>query len=153
MPFDIRLEHPLAPTGSACSSNSREETPQRQHDRNFASRKRQRHQRLAIGGLAKRRSILRSHTDRVLALLRQRGVVDHQHGIAATDEPICLNKQFCFHWRRIPDPARNEVVQLIIFPKRKTLRHRLNAFAIARADQPRYVERAHLPPSFMTQPI
>ena len=87
------------------------------------------------------------------AFLGYRGIVDHQHGIAATDEPICLNKQFCFHWRRIPDPARNEVVQLIIFPKRKTLRHRLNAFAIARADQPRYVERAHLPPRFMTQSI
>src|SRR4029077_16914164 len=36
---------------------------------------------------------------------------------AAASEPICLNKQFCFHWRRIPDPARNEVVQWIIFPQ------------------------------------
>jgi hypothetical protein len=44
------------------------------------------------------------------------------------------------HRRRqagIPDPGGNEVVQLIIFAKRKSLRHRLNAFAIARADQPR----------------
>jgi hypothetical protein len=87
------------------------------------------------------------------ALLGNRGVVGHQHGIAAADQPIRLNKQFCLHRRCIPDPGGNEVVQLIIFAKRKPLRHRLNAFAIARADQPRYVERAHLPSRFMTQPI
>jgi hypothetical protein len=46
----------------------------------------------------------------------------------------------------------NEVVQLIIFTKRKPLRHRLNALTIARANQPRHVDRAHLPPRFMTQP-
>ena len=45
------------------------------------------------------------------------------------------------------------MVQLIIFAKRKPLRHRLNALAIARADQTRYVQRAHLSPRFMTQPI
>ena len=67
-------------------------------------------------------------------------------------EPIRLNQQFCLHRRRIPDPSGNEVVQLIIFAKRKPLRHRLNALTIARADQPRHVDRAHLPPRFMTQP-
>src|SRR5215510_8013433 len=36
----------------------------------FAARKGHRHQRLAIGGLAKRRRILRSNADRVLTLLR-----------------------------------------------------------------------------------
>src|SRR5258705_12052873 len=66
--------------------------PQRQHDRYFALRKRYRHQRLAIGGLAERRSILRSDTYRMRTLLGNRGVVDHQHGIAAADEPIRLNK-------------------------------------------------------------
>ena len=86
-------------------------------------------------------------------LLGNRGVVDHQHGIAAADEPIRLDKQFCLHRRRIPDPVGNEVVQLIVFAKRKPLGHRLNALAIARADQPRYVERTHSSPRFMTQPI
>src|SRR5262249_61812591 len=33
------------------------------------------------------------------------------------------------------------------------LRHRLNALAIARTDQSRHVERAHLSPCFVTQPI
>ncbi len=87
------------------------------------------------------------------ALLGNRGVVNHQHGIAAADEPIRLSKQLCLHRRRIPDPVGNEVVQLVIFAKCKPLRHRLNALAIAGADQPRHVERAHLPARFMTQPI
>jgi hypothetical protein len=40
----------------------------------------------------------------------------------------------------LPRPRRNEVVQLIAFAERKPPRHRLNALAIARADQPRYVD-------------
>ena len=44
------------------------------------------------------------------AFLGYRGVVDHQHGSAATDEPIRLDKQFCFHRRCIPDAGSNEVV-------------------------------------------
>jgi hypothetical protein len=38
--------------------------PQRQHDRHFTSRQCQRHQGLAVRGLAQRRSILRSDTYR-----------------------------------------------------------------------------------------
>jgi len=67
--------------------------------------------------------------------------------------PICLNKQFYLHRPCIPDPGRNEVVQLIVVAKRNPLRHRLNAFAIARTDQPRHVERTHLSPRLVTQPI
>src|SRR5262249_24661216 len=52
-----------------------------------------------------------------------------------------------------PRPRRNEVVQLIAFAERKPPRHRLNALAIARADQSRHVERAHLSPCLVTQPI
>src|SRR5215468_5572815 len=72
---------------------------------------------------------------------------------APADEPVCLDKQFCFHWRCIPDPGGNEVVQLVAFAQRKPLRHRLNALAIARTDQSRHVERAHLSPCLVTQPI
>src|SRR5262249_55985320 len=53
----------------------------------------------------------------------------------------------------LPRPRRNEVVQLIAFAERKPPRHRLNALAIARADQPRYVERTHLAPRLLPQPI
>src|SRR5262245_52862174 len=52
-------------------------------DWDFAACKRQRYQRLAVGGLAERRSILRGDTYRMHALLGNCSVVDHQHGIAA----------------------------------------------------------------------
>src|SRR6266704_1136934 len=77
-------------------------------------------------------AVLRSDTHRMRAFLGYRSVVNHQHGIVAADKPICLDKQFCFHWRCIPDPGGNEVVQLVAFAQRKPLRHRLNALAIAR---------------------
>jgi hypothetical protein len=86
----------------------------------------------------------------VRALLGDRGVIDHQHGIAAADEPIRLNKQFCLNRPRIPDPRGNEVVQLIIFAKRKPLGHRLNALAIAGTDQSRHVQRTHLSSRLVT---
>jgi hypothetical protein len=48
---------------------------------------------------------------RMRALLRYRGVIDYQHGIAAANEPIRLDQQFCFQRRCIPDPGSNEVMQ------------------------------------------
>src|SRR5665811_1313066 len=57
------------------------EEAQCHHYRYFTTRERQRHQRLAVGGLAQGRSILWRDTDRVLALLRHRRVVDDQYGI------------------------------------------------------------------------
>src|SRR2546430_698821 len=90
----------------------------------------------ASATLAECRSILRSDTHRMLAFLGNRCVVNHQHGIVAADEPIRLNQQFGFHRRCIPDPSRNEVVQLIALAERKLPSHRLDALAIARADQP-----------------
>jgi hypothetical protein len=85
------------------------------------------------------------------ALLRYRGVIDHQHGIAAADELIRLNQQFCFQRRCIPHSGGNEVIQLIVVSNRKLLRHRLNALAIARTDQTRHVERTHLTSRLVTQ--
>jgi hypothetical protein len=43
-------------------------------------------------------------------------------------------EQFYLYCKRVPDPGRNEVVQLIAFAERKPLRYRLNALAIARTD-------------------
>jgi hypothetical protein len=86
------------------------------------------------------------------AFLGYRSIVDHQHGIAAADEPVGLDKQFGFHSRRIPDPSRDEVVQLIVVTNRKPVRHRLNALAIARTDQPRHVNWTHLSPRLVAQP-
>jgi hypothetical protein len=53
--------------------------------------------------------------------------------------------------RRIPGPGSDEVVQLITFAERKPPRHRLNALAIARADQPRHVQRTHPAPCLVPQ--
>src|SRR6516165_6951464 len=53
---------------------------------------------------------------------------------AAADQPVCLDKEFGFHRRCVPDPGRNEVMQLIACAERKPLRHRLNALAVARTD-------------------
>ena len=153
VPFDIRLEHPLAPTGSACSSNSREETaatPARPELRLA--------QASAIPGSGSWQScpapkhIAQRHLPnaRLSWVSRYRRSPARHRG---RRRAYLLEQAVLFPLASHPNPARNEVVQLIIFPKRKTLRHRLNAFTIARADQPRYVERAHLPPRFMTQSI
>src|SRR5215467_5117724 len=50
------------------------------------SRPCQRHQGLAVRNLAQRRSILGSDPHRMHAFLGNRSVVDHRHGIAATNE-------------------------------------------------------------------
>ena len=126
------------------------EETQCHHYRHFTPRKRQRHQRLAIGRLAERRGILRSDTNRTIALLRHRGVVDDQHRILAADEPIGLNEQFRLQWRRIPDAISDEMVQLVIVARRQPRRHRLHALAIARSNQPRNIKRTHPPPRLVT---
>src|SRR5262249_32205009 len=95
----------------------------------------------------------RSDTNRMRTFLRYCSIIDHQHGIAAAYEPVCLYEEFGFHRRCVSDPGRNEVMQLIACAERKPLRHRLNALAVARTDQPRPVERAHLSACFVTQPI
>jgi len=127
----------------------KEET-QCHHYRHFTPRKRQRYQRLAIGRLAKRRGVLRSDTNRTIALLRHRCVVDDQHRIFAADETISLNEQLRLQWRRIPDAISDKMVQLVIVARRQPRRHRLHALAIARSDQPRNIQRAHPPSRLMT---
>ena len=65
------------------------------------------------------------------------GMATHyQHGIAAADELVRRDQQFCFNRGWFPDPDGNEVMQLIACAECKPLRHRLHAFAISRADQP-----------------
>jgi hypothetical protein len=86
------------------------EQPYCHHDRHFTPRKRQRHQCLAIGRLAKRRGILRSDTNRTIALFRHRRIIDDQHRIFTADQAIGLNEQFRLQWRRIPDAIRDEMV-------------------------------------------
>jgi len=111
------------------------EETQCHHYRHFTPRKRQRHQCLAIGRLAERRGILWSDTNRTIALLRHRRVVDDQHRILAADQAIGLNQQFRLQWRCIPDAISDEMVQLVVVARHQPRRHRLHALAITRSNQ------------------
>src|SRR6266536_1448984 len=84
---------------------------------------------------------------------RHAPAVDHQNRIAAADELVSVDEKFCFQRGRIPDASSNKMMQLIIITRRKSLGHRLNALAITRADQPRYVNRAHPLPRLVTQTL
>jgi hypothetical protein len=50
------------------------------------------------------------------ALLRHRGIINHLHNIAATDEPVRLSQQLSLQLRRIPNASRHKMMQLIISP-------------------------------------
>jgi hypothetical protein len=52
-----------------------------------------------------------------------------------------------------PDTIGDEMVQLIVVACGKAFCHRLNALAIARADQSRNVQWAHPLPGLVTQPV
>src|SRR6202034_1173938 len=51
--------------------------------------------------------------------------------------------KFLFQKRFVPDAARNEMMQLVVVAGRPSRRHRLDALAVARPNQPSYVERTH----------
>lgn len=53
-------------------------------------------------------------TNRALALLRHRGVVNNQHRILAADKPVGLIEQFRFQRGCVPDTIGDEMVQLIV---------------------------------------
>ncbi|MGY3361860.1 hypothetical protein ACVWZK_008523 [Bradyrhizobium sp. GM0.4] len=80
-------------------------------------------------------SVLSRNTDRALTLLRQRGIINNQHGILTADKSVRLVEQLCLQRPRVPDTVRNKVVQLVVAARGKAFRHRLNPFAIAGTDQ------------------
>ena len=58
------------------------------------------------------------------AFLPHRRVVDDQHAIAATDEPVRLNEQFCFQRRRILDAGRYKFPAVMKYVDEITARRR-----------------------------
>ena len=94
---------------------------------------------------------MRGNANRMAALLRQRRVVDHQHRVVATDQPVRLHEQFGLQRCGIPHAGSNEMMQLVIVTRHQPLRHRLNALAIARTDQARNIEWTHSPPRLVPQ--
>src|SRR5208282_2365578 len=117
--------------------------PQPHHHWHFARCQRHRDQRLTVGCLPKRRSVLRRHADRALPLLRQRRVVDDQPGVITADHLIGLGEQDFLQRGRIPYATCYEVVQLIVADLSVARGHGLDALAIAGADQSRHVGWAH----------
>jgi hypothetical protein len=85
-------------------------------------------------------------------LLRQRGVVDDKDGIGSADQLVRLDSEFLFQRRFVPDAARNEMMQLVVVAGRQSRRHRLDALAVARPNQPCHVKRAHPPSRLVPQP-
>jgi hypothetical protein len=91
---------------------------------------------LAVGPLAQGAAVLPRHADRALALLRQGGVVDHQHRVRPADERVRLLDQEPAQRRVVPGGAGDEVLELVVASQPEPGRHRLQALALAGAEQP-----------------
>lgn len=88
---DIRMPSGTQPWPCAPDRRSSYLTEQTRanRNRNLVSRKRHRHQCRAICSLAQYRGVLRRVPDRVIALLRKAGIIDHQKN--ASDAPAILS--------------------------------------------------------------
>ena len=98
-----------------------------------------------------RRRIARD-PDRVLPLLRQRGVVDDEKAALVPDQTISLLQQGRLERGAVPDARRDEMVKPVLAYLTRPGRHRLHALAVPRADQTSNVEGAHPPTRRMRQP-
>ena len=113
----------------------RQEQPQPERQRHLAPGQGERDQDLAARPLAEAAAVLAGHADRALALLRQGGVVDHQHRVRPADERVRLADQDPPQRRVIPGRAGDEVLQLVVAAEPEPGRQRLQALAAVRAEQ------------------
>ena len=148
IPGDARPGHPL---GIVRPGLGKEE-PQADHHRHLAGRQGQRNQRLAVGRLAERGSVLRRDPNRVLPLLRQRRVVDDEKAPLITNQAISFRQQGGFEGGAVPHTCGDEMVKLVVAHLVRTGGHGLNAFTVPRADQAGNVERTHPAPRRMGKP-
>src|SRR5829696_7314431 len=79
----------------------------------------------------------------MLALLRQRRVVDHEHRIRATDQSIRLHEKLALERRFVPNAGADKMMELIVIGGRHPQGHWLHALALAGTDQTRDIERTH----------
>jgi hypothetical protein len=103
-------------------------------------------QNLAVRLLAQSAAVLPGHADRALALLRQGGVVDHQHGVVTADQRIRFLDQDPPQGRVVPGRAGDEVLQLIMATQPEAGRERLEALAAVGAKQAVQVQGRPAPP-------
>ena len=73
-------------------------------------------------------------------------VIDHQHGIRATDLPVGLLGEHAPQRPVIPGRAGDKVVQLVVSRQPEPLRHRLDALRPVRPQQATYIQRRPLAP-------
>ena len=85
------------------------------------------------------------------ALLGKRGVVDHQDGAWPAHESVGLGQEFGLERCLVPRADRHEVVQLVVISRCQSGRDGLEALALAGADQPGHIKRAHAPTRRVTQ--
>ncbi len=101
-----------------------------------SSRKRHRHQCLAICSLAQHRKHIARDPDRVIALFRQTGVINHPKRIGCTNDPVSLSRKLGLKRRSIPNAVGNEMVEAVILAWSKPFRHRLDGLAVTGTDEP-----------------
>jgi hypothetical protein len=135
---------PLQPNFIACPI-LRQEQAQAYHHRNFPTSQGQRHQRLAFGGLAQSRGVLRRNSDRMRPPSSAKLCRRSAEQLVGPVGKLKLQRTL------VPDPVRNEVMKLVVVARRHPLRHRVNALAVARPNQPRDVKRAYPPPRLVAE--
>ena len=91
-----------------------QEQAQTHHHRHFARRQRHRNERLAVGGLAKRRGVLRRHPDRMAAFLGQRCIVDDQKPGLVPHQTVGLLQENSLERCAFPHPVCDKMMKLVI---------------------------------------
>lgn len=90
-------------------------------------------------------------TNRGLPLLRERRVINDLPGLATANQGIRLSPQRRLQRRAVPKPRTDEMVEPVIAERFGACRHRLDALAIAGANQAGDVGRAHPSPRLVAQ--
>jgi hypothetical protein len=101
---------------------------------------------LAVRLLAELAAVLPLDADRERAPLRQRRVVDHQRRTRPAHQPVRPLGQHPPQRRVVPGRAGDEVLQLVMAGEAQARRHRLQTFALARAEQSAQIHRRPGPP-------
>jgi hypothetical protein len=96
---------------------------------------------------------LRGNADGRIPLLRQSRVINDQPSFLVTNESIGLLPQRRFERRAVPHPSADEMMEPVVADGVYTSRHRLDALAIAGANQASDVRGAHPPTCLVAESI
>ena len=79
---------------------------------------------------------MRRDSDRMIALLRQAGVINHQKRIRCANDPVRLQSKLGLKRDSIPKAIGNEMVEAVVLAWSEPLRHRPDALAVTGTDKP-----------------